>query len=157
LDFPCLQRPVIYVALEDRRADVRRHFRTMGATGDEAVRFVFRDGVGDLVTRLRAVADADPPGLIIVDTLQRAIKAQDLNNYAEVITKLTPILTLARETGAAVLLLHHAGKAVREDALDTVLGSTALTGSVDNVLFLVRNDRYRTLRSRQRTGLDLAE
>jgi RecA-family ATPase len=118
LGFPCLKQAVIYVALEDRRADVRRHFRAMGATGDEALRFVFREVAGDLVTRLRAVADADRPGLIIVDTVQRAIKARDLNDYAEVTTKLTPILTLARETGAAVLLLHHAGKTLRADPLD---------------------------------------
>jgi hypothetical protein len=157
LGFQCLKRSVIYIALEDRRADVRRHFRDMGATGEESMHFVFREGAGDLVTRLRVVAAADRPGLIIVDTLQRAIKARDLNDYAEVTTKLTPILTLARETGAAVLLLHHAGKALREDALDTVLGSTALTGSVDNVLLLCRNDRYRTLRSIQRVGSDLPE
>jgi KaiC/GvpD/RAD55 family RecA-like ATPase len=157
LGFSCAPRPVIYVALEDQRTAVRRHFRGMGARGDEPLRFVFRDGAGDLVTRLRAVAATDRPGLIIVDTLQRAIKARDLNDYAEVTTKLTPILNLARETSAAVLLIHHAGKASREDAMDSVLGSTALAASVDNVFVLRRNDRYRTLVSIQRVGPDLPE
>jgi hypothetical protein len=52
----------------------------MGATDADPVQFVFRDGAGDLVARLASVAAADPPGLIIVDTLQRVIKARDLND-----------------------------------------------------------------------------
>jgi len=118
---------------------------------------VFREGAGDLVARLQAVAANDQPGLIVIDTLQRVIKARDLNDYAEVTTKLTPILTLARETNAAVLVIHHAGKAARQDAFDSVLGSTALSGSVDNVFLLCRNDRYRTLQTMRRVGRDLPE
>ena len=99
---------------------------------------------------------AQHPALIIVDTMQRLIQARDLNDYAEVTRKLTPVLNLAREAGAAVLLLHHAGKSERSD-LDSVLGSTALAGSVDNLLVLRRSDRYRTLASIQRVGPDLAQ
>ena len=69
---------------------------------------------------------------------------------------MTPILALARDTGAAVVLVHHANKGDRTD-LDKVLGSTALTGSVDNVFLLTRTDRYRILSSVQRIGPDLPE
>lgn len=156
LGFACLPRPVWYLALEDKRSEVRRHFRLMGATGAEPVRFLFRQPTDDLMARLHALASREHPGLIIVDTLQRLIRAQDLNDYAEVTTKLTPILRLARETGAAVLLLHHAGKSERA-GIDAVLGSTALTGSVDNVFILSRTDRFRVLSSVQRIGPDLPE
>lgn len=151
----CLPRPVWYLALEDKRSEVRRHFRMMGA-GAEPVRFVFRQPADDLIARLHTLAAREHPGLIVVDTLQRLIKANDLNDYAETTAKLTPILTLARETGAAVLLVHHAGKAERQ-GLDAVLGSTALAGSADNVLILSRTDRYRLLSSIQRIGPDLPE
>ncbi|MDP3720030.1 MAG: AAA family ATPase [Acidobacteriota bacterium] len=152
----CLPRCVWYLALEDKRSEVRRHLRQMGATGSEPVRFLFRQPAHDLIGRLHALAIRERPGLIIVDTLQRLIKADDLNDYSEVTTKLTPILTLARDTGAAVLLVHHAGKSERA-GLDSVLGSTALTGSVDNVFILSRTERYRVLSSVQRIGPDLPE
>ncbi len=155
LGFACLPRPVWYLALEEKRSEVRRHFRQMGATGHEPVRFIFTAD-DDLLDRLHALAAQEHPGLIVVDTLQRLIKADDLNNYAEVTSKLTPILALARETGAAVLLVHHAGKSERS-GLDSVLGSTALTGSVDNVFILTRTERYRVLSSIQRIGPDLPE
>ena len=156
LGFRCLPRPVWYLALEDKRSEVKRHFRTMGATGSEPVRFFFRQPTDRLIGQLHALAEREHPGLIVVDTLQRLIRAQNLNDYAEVTTKLTPILTLARETGAAMLLVHHAGKSER-GGIDSILGSTALAGSVDNVFLLNRRDRYRLLSSIQRIGDDLAE
>jgi hypothetical protein len=68
-----------------------------------------------------------------------------------------PILTLARETGAHVMLVHHSGKAERADATDAILGSTAIFGGVDTALILKRTDRYRTLQSSQRYGADWPE
>jgi putative DNA primase/helicase len=152
----CATRPVWYLALEDKRSEVRRHFRAMGATGEEPVRFLFPQPGRDLVSKLQLLAARERPGLIIVDTLQRFIGAKDLNDYAEVTTKLTPILALARDSGAAVLLVHHAGKAARS-GIDAVLGSTALAASVDNVFVLARTDQHRVLSSTQRIGPDMPE
>jgi hypothetical protein len=156
LGFACLPRAVWYLVLEDKRSEVRRHFRAMGATGDEPVRFVFRQPTDQLIGQLHDLAAKEHPGLIVVDTLQRLIRAKDLNDYAETTAKLTPILTLARETGATVLLVHHAGKSTRK-GIDAVLGSTALTGSVDNIFIVSRTDKFRLLSSIQRIGPDLPE
>jgi AAA domain len=151
----CLPRPVWYAVLEDKRSEVRRHYRQMGATGQEPVRFIFAAD-DTLLEKLHALARHEHPGLIVVDTLQRLIKAENLNDYAEVTTKLTPVLRLARDTNAAVVLVHHAGKADRA-GIDTVLGSTALAGSVDNIFLVNRTERYRLLSSIQRIGPDLPE
>lgn len=156
LDRACLQVPVWYLALEDKRSEVRKHFRALGATGREPVGLVFPQPGRALLTQLHALAERERPGLIVVDTLQRLIGAKDLNDYAEVTTKLTPLLALARDTGAAVLLLHHAGKSERAD-IDAILGSTAIAGSVDNIFVLRRTDRYRALKSVQRIGPDMEE
>ena len=152
----CARAPVWYVALEDKPVEVKMHFLRLGATGDEPVRFVFRQPVRDLLRQLTELAARERPGLIVVDTVQRLIGAKNLNDYAEVTSKLDPVLTLARETGAAVLLVHHAGKADRS-GIDAVLGSTALAGSVDNVFLMRRTDRYRLLRSEQRIGPDIED
>jgi len=101
-------RPVWYLALEDKRSEVVRHFRMMGATGSEPVYCFFQQPSEHLTGQLHARAKHECPGLIVVDTLQRLIRAENLNDYAEVTTKLTPILALARETGAAVLLVSGA-------------------------------------------------
>ena len=147
---------VWYLALEDKRSEVRRHFLQMGATGDESISVFTGRTTGSFLSELHAAAEAQRPALIIVDTMQRLIQARDLNDYAEVTRKLQPLLDLARETGAAVLLLHHAGKSERAD-LDSVLGSTALTGSVDTLLVLKRSDQYRTVATVQRVGSDVPQ
>jgi AAA domain len=147
--------PVWYLVLEDKRSEVRRHFRNLGATGNEPIRFLFGNQP-ELLAKLTQLAERERPLVVVVDTLQRFISAKDLNDYAEVTTKLTPIIALARSTGAALVLVHHAGKAERA-GIDTVLGSTALAGSVDNIFLVNRTDRYRLLSSVQRIGSDLPE
>jgi hypothetical protein len=68
-----------------------------------------------------------------------------------------PLLTLARESGAHVLLSHHSGKMERADATDSILGSTAIFGGVDTAIILKKADRYRTVQSCQRYGTDWPE
>ena len=63
LGFSCLPRPVWYLALEDKRSEVRRHFRMMGATGADPVRFVFRQPTDGLLDELHARAEREHPGL----------------------------------------------------------------------------------------------
>jgi archaellum biogenesis ATPase FlaH len=155
LGWACRQGLVVYIALEDRRADVRRHFRTMGATGEEPIHFVFAAQGEDAIAQLQEIVARERVVLVIIDTLQRLLRAKDLSDYAEVTTRLTPLLSLARETGAAVVFVHHAGKSVAREAVDMPLGSTALAGSVDSVLVLRRQDGRRTLESVQRVGTDL--
>ena len=70
---------------------------------------------------------------------------------------LEPLLILARETGAHVLVIHHLGKGERSEATDAILGSTALFGGVDTALVMKRSERYRTIQSVQRYGTDLLE
>jgi hypothetical protein len=155
LGHACVGGVVWYLVLEDKRSEVRRHFRALGATGHEQVRFLF-GGTKDLLPKLTRLAERERPQLIIVDTLQRLLMAKDLNDYAEVTTRFDPVLAIARTTGAALLLVHHASKTDR-GGIDAVLGSTALTGSVDNVFILARTDKYRVLSSIQRIGEDLDE
>jgi hypothetical protein len=154
LGWPCTPGSVWYLVLEDKRSEVRKHFAQMGGR-DEAIWFVFPETGHDLITLLHERARIEQPALIIVDTLQRLIRARDVNDYAEVTIKLTPLLQLARGTSAALLLVHHAGKGDRR-GIDSVLGSTALAGSVDNILLLSRTERYRLLSTLQRIGPELA-
>jgi hypothetical protein len=66
---------------------------------------------------------------------------------------LTPLLELSRATGAALLLLHHGSAHATREGSDAVLNSTAISGSVDNVMVLKRADQLRTIATIQRIGI----
>jgi len=145
---------VIYVGLEDRRTDVRRHFRAMGATGNENLKIFVGMSPANAIDELRKVAENEKPALIIVDTLARLARIKDLNDYSHVTNGLEPILAIARDVGAHLLLTHHAKKG-KSEGIDSTLGSTALVGSVDTVIFLNKGEKYRTISSTQRDGNDI--
>jgi hypothetical protein len=147
--------PVFYLALEEKRSEVRAHFAAMGAT-DEDVHVFVAQAPADAPARLREAAQLEHPVLIIVDPLFRFVRVKDGNDYAEMSRALEPLLALARDTGAHVLVVHHLGKGDREGA-DAILGSTAIRAAVDTSLLLRRSEKYRTLASEQRYGADLPE
>jgi hypothetical protein len=55
------------------------------------------------------------------------------------------------------LVLHHSPKGDPRAAIDAALGSTAIAGSVDTLLVLRRNDRFRTIITEQREGSGFPE
>jgi hypothetical protein len=146
--------PVWLLAFEDKRSEVRAHFRRLGATGTEPLFVLVGQAPERCMALLQERATQEKPVLIIIDTLQRLIEAKDMSDYAEVTTKLSPVLKLCRDTGAACVLVHHANK--YGEGLDCILGSTALSGSVDNIFIMGRGEHERTLQSIQRIGEDLA-
>jgi KaiC/GvpD/RAD55 family RecA-like ATPase len=148
--------PVIYLALEEKRSEVRKHFQVMGATGEEEIYLYAATAPNDALAKIRAAVDAKKPALLIIDPLFRLTRVRDSNDYAEVTAALEPWLAMARETGVHVLVVHHLGKGERSGA-DAILGSTAIRAAVDTSLILKRTDRYRTIVSEQRYGEDLEE
>ncbi len=156
LGFPCAAGMAWYLAFEGRRRDIRAHFRQMGARDDDALRVFVGQAPKDVVQAVRSLADHERPALIIVDTMQRFLKARSTDDYAEVTTLLDAVIGIAQQSGATVLLLHHTGKVSRA-GLDAVLGSTAITGSADTIILLANNERCRTIATVQRTGDDLEE
>jgi hypothetical protein len=150
------QGVVVYLALEEKRAEVRKHFRDMGAMGDEEIYTYAASAPADGLQQVRAAADRLKPALIIIDPLFRLTRVKDSNDYAQVTQALEPLLVLARETRAHVLCAHHAGKGNR-DGGDSILGSTAIFAAVDTALIMKKMEGYRTLQSEQRYGDSLEE
>jgi hypothetical protein len=150
------QGPVIYLALEEKRSEVQKHFRNMGATGAEDIHLYVASAPADGLQQVRAAAEQLKPALIIIDPLFRFTCVKDSNDYAQVTQALEPLLVLASETRAHVLCAHHAGKGNREGG-DSILGSTAIFGAVDTALIMKKLEGYRTLQSEQRYGDNLEE
>jgi hypothetical protein len=157
LDCATTKGPVIYLALEEKRGEVRRHFVDLGATGEEEIYIHAASAPQEAVLELCELTRQIHPALIIIDPLFKFVRIRDEKAYAEVCNAIEPLLTLARETGAHVLLSHHNGKMEKADATDSILGSTAIFGAVDSAIILKKGDRYRTVQSSQRYGTDWPE
>lgn len=151
LDRATTQGPVIYLALEEKRSEVKKHFRDMGATGEEEIYIYAASVPVDALQQIRVVVEEKKPVLLIIDPLFKLTRIKDGNDYAQVTQVLEPLLILARETNTHVLCVHHAGKGEREGG-DSILGSTAIFAAVDTALLLKRTERYRTISSIQRSG-----
>lgn len=156
LGFSTQQGLVFYLALEEKRAEVRDHFKAMGGALEDPIKVFIAPSPQDGLAQLRQATERDHPALIIVDPLIKLVRVKDANDYAAVSQALEPLLSLARETEAHVLAVHHLGKGERSGG-DAILGSTAIFAAVDTALILKRSERYRTLGSIQRYGEDLEE
>ena len=147
---------VVYLALEEKRSEVKRHFKDMGAVGDEDVHVYVGGAPADAIGEIKNVVGNVKPALVIIDPLFRFTKVKDGNDYHQVTNALDPLLRLARDTGTHVLCVHHSRKG-ESSPEESFLGSQAIFGSVDTLVCMRRHEHYRTLQTRQRYGEDLAE
>ena len=147
---------VIYLALEEKRSEIKRHFQDMGAFGNEDIHVYTGGTPVDAIKQIKEATERLKPALVIIDPLFRLTKVKDGNDYIQVTNALDPLLRLSRDTGTHVLCVHHSPKGQR-DGGDSVLGSQAIFGSVDTLLIMKRHEGYRTIQSIQRYGEDLPE
>ena len=101
---------VIYLALEEKRAEVRKHFTDLGAIGDEDI-FIHvasfpENGLRLLEKEIQKIS----PKLVIIDPLFRLINVKDGNDYNQVTRALEPVLELARKNNTHIFLVHHQRK-----------------------------------------------
>ena len=148
--------PVLHLALEEKRAQLIKQYRALGAMADDQVLVFAGTAPKEAATLLQAAVALHRPALVLVDTVQRLVRVREGNDYSAVSNAFDPILAIAREYGAHLMLLHHSGKGDRE-AVDAAIGSTAWAGSVDTILYMKRREDVRTLTTVQRYGEDLPE
>lgn len=140
---------VIYLCLEEKRSEVAKHFRQMGARGEDI--YIHTGKTPEAALRALEVAIAEiEPVLVIIDPLARMLRVNDFNDYGTMTRGLEPFIDLARKTNVHILALHHEGKGEREGG-DALLGSTALFGAVDCHLQLRKRNNGRTFRRRSVT------
>lgn len=147
---------VLYLALEEKRSEVMKHFRAMGALGDEQIFIHAAAAPKNAVDQLAKLIEVFQPILVIIDPLFRFTRVTNSNDYSEVTNALEDLVTLSRSSEAHILLVHHMGKGGREGA-DGILGSTAIFGAVDAAILLNRSNDKRTFRTQQRYGSDINE
>jgi predicted ATP-dependent serine protease len=129
---------ILILALEEHPADVKARLEEIGgmdcniyiASNAPQTDAVFYD-IKDFCQKANI-------SLIIVDTLTAYWNVKEENDAAEVSRVIKPLLKLARESGACVLLIHHARKEEGSDG-DEIRGSGALFALVDVGLVMKRH------------------
>ena len=144
------QSAVLFVGLEGARGLRHRmaaYAQHMGSAGCMLARMTThtpldkseagKAGEAIIIEQARRLAEAagHPVGLIIIDTLARAIAGDDENAAQDMSAFVGRLQAIARETGAAVLVLHHPGK----DDARGMRGSTALFAACDAVIKITAN------------------
>lgn len=161
--FPVQQGSVLYAALEDKPQRLQKRMELLlGAERwPEALRFKHEwnrlddGGLDDLTAELDRWPDLR---LVIFDTLAKIRPTTDRSRrlYDADYQALGPLQSLAADRGLAILINHHQRKLDATDWVDSISGTSGLTGVVDTVLGLFR-ERGRADAELRGTGRDIDE
>lgn len=132
--------PVVYLALEEKRDEVRKHIADLGATGEEPIHIHCAAAPPEALLALVEVVKQIKLVLVIIDPVLRMVRVRDANENAQISAALEPLMTIARQHSTHVLLVYHLGKGERADPTDATLGSTAFFAAVDTALVMKRSE-----------------
>ena len=159
-----VQRPVLYLALEDGDRRLQSRFRRLLGPGMPIPPGISRITEATPAEAMVVIAEfldrhAEHKPLVILDTLgkvkrhKRAGEDSYLVDYevGSTLKKLTDAVP-----GSTLLVVHHTRKAEAADFVDTVSGTQGIAGSVDFVLVLTRK-RHENNAILSVTGRDIVE
>lgn len=137
----CDARKVLVIPLEGRGTIIDR-VRAWEMENGAKCPLIFRPKPLDLINGAKDVkaiiryVKKHRVGLVIIDTLSRAIPGAEENSATDM-SKAVRVADMICRAGAHTMLVHHAGKA------GTMRGSNALIGAPDLVIKLTRNGEQR--------------
>jgi hypothetical protein len=153
----CDQGDVLYLALEDNERRLQQRLRKLQPDGAWPDKLCYatecptldRGGAEHIQQWVQQV---QRPRLVIVDVMARLTGPRDKKEtlYEQDYKSIQALSKLASSTGLAVVLVHHTRKTTGIDRLDSVSGSTGLTGAMDTVMVLDKADGLVTLYGRGR-------
>ena len=139
----CKRRDVLYLALEDDDASMQDSCWEL--LGDDAIPAMFNYVIEVrpklLIETVAAFLDRSPRGVVIIDTLGRAMEPANPgeSTYDRDYRILTKLKTVAREhPGSTIVVNHHSRKAKSDDFVDMVSGTNAIAGAADTIISLSR-------------------
>jgi hypothetical protein len=142
---PVEQGDVLYLALEDNPRRLKKRLGKLlgGRPAPSLLRFEtfslrFPEGLALIREWLGAV---ERPKLIIVDTFAK-VRAPGSSRseqiYRDDYEAVAPLKAIS-DSGVPIVVVHHQRKDAAEDIIDTISGSTGLTGAADAALVLKKD------------------
>jgi AAA domain/Bifunctional DNA primase/polymerase, N-terminal/Primase C terminal 1 (PriCT-1) len=152
------QSPVAYLSLDASLPEMIETFQPFRPTPADPIFIHAGAAPNEAVAEIMQWVKENDARLVIVDTMQRLFRFQNVNDYSEVTNAIEPLTEAAREQKIHVMFLHHAKKDVGDD-LDSAIGSTAIRGLAYSYIHLKRlpDSERRILRNDQRGGKNISE
>lgn len=147
------QGEVSYLCLEERCQDVRRDFVLMGATQCDPLQV--DDTAVPGISGLCAYILQRRPTFVVIDPLQRLLRIEDGNSYAQTYNAFSPLIECASKTNTHILVLHHSSSKKEREAIASPLGTTGLSAVAASILLLRSHGDQRSLETVQRIGNNL--
>jgi hypothetical protein len=132
----CEHGVTIYLDAENGEREIHRRVHTLGLPSS-GVRMADASGL-DLrrdISAVEAVVNDTHPDLLALDSFRSMTPGMDENDTGHTARALDPLRRLAHESGAAILLIHHANKAGRD-----FRGASSIRDSVDVLWQLGRQE-----------------
>jgi len=149
---------VVYLSLDGSLPEITETFLSFGLKETDPIYLHAGAAPSEALKWVMQRVNEKSARFVVVDTLQRLFRFQNVNDYSEVTNALEPLLEGARQQNCHVLFTHHAKKDASDD-LDSSIGSTAIRGLAYTYLHMKRlaNSERRILRSDQRSGKNIPE
>src|SRR5262249_52150943 len=147
-DIHCIEGDVLYCALEDNERRMQsRMTKLLGVSQPWPKRLDFcfdlpRLGAGGAEVIHNWIVAHPEARMVAIDPLAmiRSLKKLDESSYQSDYLALIELRKLANEHGIALPVVHHLRKAEADDPFDTISGTLGLTGAVDSMLVLKRDN-----------------
>ena len=157
---------VLYIANED--SERRLKIRYAKISSQQSDKLIFLSGLDSerslprgeqALDFLRACKHSYPDlACIIIDTIQAVRNPALRQDYASVENEFSPLRKLAHDLDIAIVAVHHTKKKTdfETEPLDQILGSQAITGTVETILVMQREPRSQNV-NLFITGKDIEE
>ncbi len=146
---------VLYLALEEQRQLLAQQLLQLGISdSDEFYLHCGPVSTSNRFEALRNVIESQKPTFVVVDTMILFAGVSDINNYNEMYGALTKFREIARDTGCHIMHVHHQNKGENRGT-NSIMGSSAIHGSVDAAIIFDKIGDNRFVTTSQRGGIPL--
>ena len=123
---------MLILAIEEHPRDVKLRLQDLGCEGslNLFIHCLPLDPTPEFFYNLKSFVIKHGIALVVIDTLASFWKLKDENDASAMTQAVKPLLQLARDSGACVLMIHHSRKTEGSYG-DEIRGSSALFGLVD--------------------------
>ncbi len=148
---------VLYICPDEQDATELRHsFNRLGA-GDGLLVSTLPVNRFSLIADLQdAILERPGVSLIVLDTLEKTVSLEDLNDYTKTLSDLEPLGSFATEKKLTVVGTHHTNKRQSTSVSGAMMGSNGIGSVATTTLeIIVDHANKRFLRTMQRYGRPL--
>lgn len=143
-DYTVCQGAVLYLCLEDTYARVKKRLWKLTDEANDSFYLAnsaatIRDGLAEQIEYF--VITHPELKLVFIDTFQKVRSPSGDSIYAADYGDFSALKAVADKHSLAMMVVHHTRKMADEDIMNTVSGSSGITGSADSIWVLKRASR----------------